>query len=133
LGSRQLSGAGPESQHLVGCAAAWNGAVRNHNAIGFGSIPEMAGLARIDNSGTAKRLSQWRTNGHTHEVVKEAIMSCPFRPLADQCFMSAWKGCACPVATECEHEKYSAGYSVRKYGSLRRLHKVDVGERESVR
>jgi hypothetical protein len=48
LGFRQLSGAGPESQHLVGCAAAWNRAVRDDNAIGAGSIPKMAGLAGLD-------------------------------------------------------------------------------------
>src|SRR5881394_2095859 len=47
LGSRQLSGAGPESQHLVGCAAGWNGAVRDDNAIGTGSIQKMAGLVGL--------------------------------------------------------------------------------------
>jgi hypothetical protein len=45
LGFRQLSGAGPESQHLVGLAAGRGGAVRDDNAIGTGSIPKMAGLA----------------------------------------------------------------------------------------
>jgi hypothetical protein len=48
LGFRQLSGAGPESQHLVGFAAGWNGAVRDDNAITAGSIPKMTGLAGLD-------------------------------------------------------------------------------------
>jgi hypothetical protein len=85
LGSRQLSGAGPESQHLVGCAAGWNGAVRDDNAIGTGSIPKMAGLvaglAGLDTSG---RTGTWNgdTNGHKHEVVKEAAMDSRFLPPA---------------------------------------------------
>jgi hypothetical protein len=54
LGFRQLSGAGPESQHLVGCAAGWNGAVRDDNAIGSGSIPKMAGLASLDITGSVE-------------------------------------------------------------------------------
>jgi len=52
LGSRQLSGTGPESQHLVGLAAGWNGAVRDDNAIGTGSIPKMTGLAGLDVAGS---------------------------------------------------------------------------------
>jgi hypothetical protein len=36
----QLSGAGPESQYLVGHAAGWNGAMRYDNAFAPGSIPE---------------------------------------------------------------------------------------------
>jgi hypothetical protein len=44
----QLSGAGPESQYLVGLAAGWNGAVRDDNAIATGSIPKMADLAGLD-------------------------------------------------------------------------------------
>jgi hypothetical protein len=48
FGFPALSGAGPESQHLVGCAAGWSGAVRDDNAIGAGSIPKMAGLAGPD-------------------------------------------------------------------------------------
>jgi len=54
LGFRQLSGAGPESQHLVGLAAGWNGAVRHDNAIGTGSIPKMAGLAGFDTTGSVE-------------------------------------------------------------------------------
>jgi hypothetical protein len=42
LGFRQLSGAGLESQHLVGYATEWKGTVRHDNAIGTGSIPKMA-------------------------------------------------------------------------------------------
>ena len=53
-GFRQLSGAGPESQHLVGRAAGWNGAVRDDNAIGTGSIPKMAGLAGLDIAGSVE-------------------------------------------------------------------------------
>jgi len=48
FGFPALSGAGPESQHLVGCAAGWNGAARDDNAHGAGSIPKMAGLAGPD-------------------------------------------------------------------------------------
>jgi hypothetical protein len=36
---------------LVGCAAGWNGAVRDDNAIGTGLIPKMAGLAGLDTTG----------------------------------------------------------------------------------
>ena len=61
LGFRQLSGAGPESQHLVGRAAGWNGAVRDDNAIGTGSIPKMAGLAGLDTSRTGRTgFREWR-------------------------------------------------------------------------
>jgi hypothetical protein len=51
FGFPALSGAGPESQHLVGLAAGWNRAVRHDNAIGSGSIPKMAGLAGLDTTG----------------------------------------------------------------------------------
>jgi hypothetical protein len=57
LGFRQLSGAGPESQHLVGHAAGWNGAVRDDNAIGTGSIPKMAVLAFLDLGGSVEPIS----------------------------------------------------------------------------
>jgi hypothetical protein len=43
-GFGQLSGAGPESQHLVGRAAGWKGLLRHDNAIGAGSIPEVTVL-----------------------------------------------------------------------------------------
>jgi len=55
LGFRQLSGAGPESQHLVGLAAGW--AVRDDNAIGAGSIPKMAVLALRDPCGSVEPVS----------------------------------------------------------------------------
>jgi hypothetical protein len=54
LGFRQLSGAGPESQHLVGHATGWKGAVRDDNAISTGSIPKMAGLAGFDTTGSVE-------------------------------------------------------------------------------
>jgi hypothetical protein len=54
FGFPALSGAGPESQHLVGCAAGWIGAVRDDNAIGSGSIPKMAGLAGPDITGSVE-------------------------------------------------------------------------------
>jgi hypothetical protein len=57
LGFRQLSGAGPESQHLVGHGAGWKGAVRHDNAIGAGSIPKMAVLAFLDPSGSVEPVS----------------------------------------------------------------------------
>jgi hypothetical protein len=50
FGLPALSGAGPESQHLVGLAAGWT--VRDDNAIGTGSIPKMAGLAGFDTTGS---------------------------------------------------------------------------------
>jgi hypothetical protein len=54
LGFPALSGAGPESQHLVGRAAGWNGAVRDDNANGTGSIPKMAGLAGLDTTASVE-------------------------------------------------------------------------------
>jgi hypothetical protein len=58
FGFPALSGAGPESQHLVGFAAGWNGAVRDDNAIGSGSIPKMTGLAGLDPSGSVEQASR---------------------------------------------------------------------------
>jgi hypothetical protein len=47
LGFRQLSGAGPESQYLVGRAAGWNTTEQDDNAIRARSIPKI-GLAGLD-------------------------------------------------------------------------------------
>src|SRR5215216_5516906 len=68
FGFPALSGAGPESQHLVGLTAGWNRAVRHHNAIGAGSIPKMAGLAGLDTDRTGRTgFRDGDTNGHAHE------------------------------------------------------------------
>src|SRR3954453_6300616 len=50
FGFPALSGAGPESQHLVGLTAGWNRAVRDDNAIGRRFDPEN-GLAGLDTLG----------------------------------------------------------------------------------
>jgi len=45
--SGSFRGQGRKVNILVGCAAGWNGAVRDDNAIGTGSIPKMAGLVGL--------------------------------------------------------------------------------------
>jgi hypothetical protein len=82
LGFRQLSGAGPESQYLVGRAAGWNTAERDDNAIRARSIPKNRAswlrCCRVGRTGFRHR----DTNGHKHEVVKECVMSRRFPPAA---------------------------------------------------
>ncbi|MCA6118432.1 hypothetical protein J6524_26670 [Bradyrhizobium sp. WSM 1738] len=73
LGFRQLSGAGPESQYLVGRAAGWNGAVRDDNTIGAGSIPKNRALPGRQGQIGRTGFRNGGINGHKHEVVKECV------------------------------------------------------------
>jgi hypothetical protein len=52
-----------------------NGAFRHDNAIGSGSIPKIADLAGLGyRIGRIGLRNGGDTNGHKHEVVKEAVM-----------------------------------------------------------
>jgi hypothetical protein len=80
---RQLSGAGPESQYLVGQVAGRNAAMREDNAIRAGSILK---ITRLLGAGPVEPAIGKRTpTGAKHEVVKGGRHEEPFSiPIAGE-------------------------------------------------